>query len=76
MMRSIELNGASPVFARLYAFYYLRPVGRIEEAMAEVQHALSLDPLSILFRVHLGFLYYLQWQITSTRSRSSAKCWR
>jgi tetratricopeptide (TPR) repeat protein len=27
-----------------------------------VQNALSLDPLSILFRVHLGFLYYLQHQ--------------
>ena len=44
----------------MYAFYYLRPVGRIDEAIVETQHALSLDPLSILFRVHLGFLYYLQ----------------
>lgn len=60
MMRSIELNGASPGSRDVYAFYYLRPVGRIEDAVAEVQHALSLDPLSILFRVHLGFLYYLQ----------------
>ena len=60
MMRSIELNGASPGSRDVYAFYYLRPVGRIEEAVAEVQNALSLDPLSILFRVHLGFLYYLQ----------------
>jgi serine/threonine-protein kinase len=60
MMRSIELNGASPGSRDVYAFYYLRPVGRIAEAVAEVQNALSLDPLSILFRVHLGFLYYLQ----------------
>jgi serine/threonine protein kinase len=60
LMRSIELNGASPVARDVYAFYYLRPVGRIEEAVVEVQNALSLDPLSILFRVHLGFLYYLQ----------------
>ena len=60
MMRSIELNGASPGSRDVYAFYYLRPVGRIEEAVTEVQNALSLDPLSILFRVHLGFLYYLQ----------------
>jgi tetratricopeptide (TPR) repeat protein len=44
----------------VYAFYYLRPVNRIEEAVAEVQIALALDPLSILFRVHLAFLYYLQ----------------
>jgi serine/threonine-protein kinase len=60
MMRSIEINGASPVSRDVYAFYYLRPVGRIADAVAEVQNALSLDPLSILFRVHLGFLYYLQ----------------
>ncbi len=62
LMRSIELNDASPVARDLYAFYYLRPVGRIEEAVVEVQSALSLDPLSVLFRVHLGFLYYLQHQ--------------
>ncbi len=60
MIRSIELNGSSPVAAIVYAFYYLRPVGRIEEAIGETQQALSLDPLSILFRVHLAFLFYLQ----------------
>ena len=60
LMRSIELNGASPSARDVYAFYYLRPMGRIAEAVAEVQSALSLDPLSILFRVHLGFMYYVQ----------------
>ncbi len=60
MVRSIELNGSSPVCRDGYAFYYLRPVGRIEEAISETQLALSLDPLSILFRVHLAFLFYLQ----------------
>jgi serine/threonine-protein kinase len=60
MLRSIELNGASPVCRDGFAFYYLRPVGRIEEAISETQQALSLDPLSILFRVHLAFLFYLQ----------------
>jgi len=60
LMRSIELNGSSPVSRDVFAFYYLRPVGRIDEAITEVQNALSLDPLSILFRVHLGFLYYLK----------------
>jgi serine/threonine protein kinase/Tfp pilus assembly protein PilF len=62
LIRSIELNGTSPVSRDVYAFYYLRPVGRISEAVAETQQALSLDPLSILFRVHLGFLFYLQRQ--------------
>ena len=60
LMRSIELNGSSPVSRDVYAFYFLRPVGRIDEAIQETQNALALDPLSILFRVHLGFLYYLQ----------------
>jgi serine/threonine protein kinase/Tfp pilus assembly protein PilF len=60
LIRAIELNGASPVCRDAYAFFYLRPVGRIEEALSETQQALSLDPLSILFRVHLAFLFYLQ----------------
>ena len=62
LMRSIELNGASPVTRDVYAFYYLRPACRIEEAISQIQQALTLDPLSILFRVHLGFLYYIQKQ--------------
>jgi tetratricopeptide (TPR) repeat protein len=60
MMRSIELNGASPSSRDVYAFYYLRPVAKIEEAVSQTQQALALDPLSILFRVHLAFLFYLQ----------------
>jgi tetratricopeptide (TPR) repeat protein len=60
MIRSIELNGSSPACRDQYAFYFLRPMGRIEEAISETQQALALDPISILFRVHLAFLYYLQ----------------
>ena len=59
-LRSIQLNGASPVSRDGYAFYFLRPTGRIDEAIAELKQALSLDPLSILYRVHLGFMYYLK----------------
>ena len=59
-VRSIELNGSSPASRDVYAFYYLRPVGRIDDAIVEVQHALALDPLSVLYRVHLGFLFYLR----------------
>ncbi len=60
LLRSIELNPASPVARDLYSFFFLRPTGRLDEAVTQVQNALSLDPLSILFRVHLGFLHYLQ----------------
>jgi serine/threonine protein kinase/tetratricopeptide (TPR) repeat protein len=59
-VRSIELNGSSPASRDVYAFYFLRPVGRIDDAIVEVQHALALDPLSVLYRVHLGFLFYLR----------------
>ncbi len=59
-LRSIQLNGASPVSRDGYAFYFLRPTGRLDEAISELRQALSLDPLSILYRVHLGFLYYLK----------------
>jgi tetratricopeptide (TPR) repeat protein len=59
-VRSIELNGSSPAARDVYAFYYLRPVCRLDDAIVEVQHALSLDPLSVLYRVHLGFLFYLR----------------
>ena len=60
LVRSIDLNGASPVARDMYSFFFLRPTGRLDEAITQVQNALSLDPLSILFRVHLGFLHYLQ----------------
>ena len=60
MTRSIELNAASPSSRDVYAFYYLRPVGSIDEALSQTQQALALDPLSILFRVHLAFLFYVQ----------------
>jgi eukaryotic-like serine/threonine-protein kinase len=60
LIRSIELNGSSPGARDVYAFYFLRPVGRIDEAVSQTQQALSLDPLSILFRVHLGFLFYVE----------------
>jgi serine/threonine-protein kinase len=59
-LRSIELNGASPVSRDVYAFYHLRPQNRLEEARAQTEQALALDPLSIFFRVHLGFLYYVE----------------
>ena len=32
------------------------------EAVSQMQQALALDPLSILFRVHLGFLFTIQGQ--------------
>ena len=56
--RAIELNPASPVPRCLHAFHFLRPVGRNDEAINELNAALSFDPLSPLFRTHLAFLHY------------------
>jgi serine/threonine-protein kinase len=59
LRRAIELNPASPVPRSLYAFHFLRPVGRNDEAIQEINAALSVDPLSPLFRSHLAFLQYI-----------------
>ena len=59
LQRAIELNPASPVPRYLYAFHFLRPTGRNDEAIREINAALSLDPLSPLFRSHLAFLHYI-----------------
>ncbi len=75
LIRSVELDGASPICRDGYAFYYLRPVGRLEEALSETQQALSLDPLSIIFRVHWLFSFTCRVS-TSTQSLSSVKCSR
>ena len=59
LRRAIELNPSSPAPRSLYAFHFLRPVGRNDEAIQEISTALTLDPLSPLFRSHLAFLYYI-----------------
>ena len=60
--RSIALNESSPLSRDNYAFYYLRPVKRLAEARVQTQQALALDPLAVLTRVHLGFLFYAEKQ--------------
>ena len=59
LRRAIELNPASPVPRYLYAFHFLRPVGRNEDAIREIETALAVDPLSPLFGSHLAFLYFI-----------------
>ena len=38
--------------------WYLRMAGRLDEAIAEQQRTVELDPLSPAMRSHLGMLYY------------------
>jgi tetratricopeptide (TPR) repeat protein len=41
-----------------YALYFLMPTGRFGEALAECQHALETDPLSMLPHFALTYLHY------------------
>lgn len=57
--RAIELN---PNFAQAHHWYgnlLLGPEGRQEEAIAELQRAQELDPLSVIIDADTGFAYYL-----------------
>jgi TolB-like protein/DNA-binding winged helix-turn-helix (wHTH) protein len=57
--RALELN---PNFAQAHHWYgnlLLGPEGRHEEAIAEMQRARELDPLSVIINADTGFAYYL-----------------
>jgi len=57
--RALELN---PNFAQAHHWYgnlLLGPEGRHEDAIAELQRAHELDPLSIIISADTGFAYYL-----------------
>jgi eukaryotic-like serine/threonine-protein kinase len=46
--RGLELDPNSPYVLFRYANFYLRPTGRIDEAVNLIERTLSLDPLSVL----------------------------
>ncbi len=54
MKRALELNPASPIVRRKNAVSGLLPHGRIDEAIAELQQALELDPMSMFTRMWLA----------------------
>jgi TolB-like protein/DNA-binding winged helix-turn-helix (wHTH) protein len=57
--RAIDLN---PNFAQAHHWYgnlLLGPEGRHDEAIAELQRAQELDPLSLIINADAGFAYYL-----------------
>jgi hypothetical protein len=57
--RAIELNPGYPTAHYFYGFGYLVPMGRLEEAMAELKKAIALDPFSPIVITNLGFTLYL-----------------
>jgi TolB-like protein len=56
---ALQLNPASPLVRTRYAVSGLLPHGRIEEAIAEMERAVELDPLSPFIRIWLGIMLWL-----------------
>jgi len=60
--RALALNPASPSVRYYYGFYCLRPIGRLDEALSQLQRALELDPLSAMYNALVGYLFYVRGQ--------------
>jgi serine/threonine-protein kinase len=58
LARSLELNRDSPTVRLRYVVAGLMPHGRLEEALAEIEHVLDSDPLSLFVNWTLGYLAY------------------
>ncbi len=63
--RALQLNPASPIVRYYHGFYFLRPMGRLDEALSQLQRAVDLDPLSAIYNTNLGCLYYAMGQYDS-----------
>ncbi len=59
MARALELNPASPLVRLRHALVILMPHNRMDEAIAELECALELDPLAGLTRTWLGIMWAL-----------------
>ena len=62
MTFALELNPASPIVLMRHATTSLMPFGRIDEAVAQLQRALDLDPLAIFPRMWLAVMLGLNRQ--------------
>jgi class 3 adenylate cyclase/TolB-like protein/cytochrome c-type biogenesis protein CcmH/NrfG len=58
LQRAIALNPSYPIGHQFYADY-LKAMGRLDEALAEMKVALDLDPLSMAVNTGLGHVLYL-----------------
>ena len=61
LKRALELNPSSASTHATYGFYLLR-VGRLQEAMEQLNHHLDLDPVSSRSFMNAGFTYYFARQ--------------
>jgi len=60
--RALELNPASPTVRYSYGFWFLRTVGRLDEAILQIGKAVELDPLSANYITWLGQVYRAKGQ--------------
>jgi TolB-like protein len=60
--RALDLNSNSAQAHQWYGNLLLGPLGRHSEAIAELQRALELDPLSLVVNTDLGYAYFLAGQ--------------
>jgi tetratricopeptide (TPR) repeat protein len=60
--RALELSPASPIVRYFYGLYFLRPTGRLDEAVSQLRRTVELDPLSALYNTILAHLYYATGQ--------------
>lgn len=59
LSRARELNRESPLVRLRYAISLLLPLGRVDEAMAEIEAVLRTDPLSLFVRWWLAVMAHL-----------------
>jgi tetratricopeptide (TPR) repeat protein len=57
-LRALELNPGLANAQLLYGASYQMAVGRFEEAIATIQRAIDLDPLSLVNNTYLGSAYF------------------
>ena len=63
-LRALELNPNYADGHYFYAFGYLVPMGRLDEAVAEIKKALAIDPFSPIINSNYGFFLYMQHKYT------------
>jgi tetratricopeptide (TPR) repeat protein len=61
LFRRAKVLSPSSVYAHMwYAMFLLTPLGRHDEAKAEMQRAQALDPVSLLVRFNVGYRHYFE----------------
>ena len=57
--RAVQLNPNSADTRYFFGISVLAPLGQFDQAVAEIRHAISLDPVSAIMNANLGYTYFL-----------------